>query len=405
MTTGIARALHAKAIEQLDLRNTGILPGGGNGLRDIAKKFLERELKPLDISEDQKSTLETGILDEMFAYGPITPLLADPSVSEIMVVGKASVYVEKQGIVQAANVSFLSDDSLRSTIDRMISAVNRRLDEANPYADARLPDGSRVNAIIPPVSLSGPCLTIRKFRATPYSLDELVCIGALTEEAGTFLKNAVLQKMNIIISGGTGSGKTTLLNALSQYIPEHERIITIEDAAEIKLIKPHVVRLESRPPNSEGVGEVTIRDLVRNSLRMRPDRIIVGECRGGETLDMLQAMNTGHDGSITTGHANTPRDMLRRLETMVLVGGIDMPLRAIRDQIASAIDLIVQVSRLADGRRAVTSITEIAGIGENQILLQELFQRNRGGKTGTESELIRTGIRARIESANDGGWE
>ncbi len=405
MTPDIIRALHLKTIDQLDLRNTGKLSGGEISWRVIAQQFLDREMKPLDYTDAEKQAVQSGILDEMFAYGPITPLLNDPAISEIMVIGKDCVYVERKGIIQPANVSFLSDDSLRSAIDRMIAAVNRRLDEATPFADARLPDGSRVNAIIPPVSLSGPCLTIRKFRATPYSLDELVEIGALTEEAGTFLKSAVTRHLNIIISGGTGSGKTTMLNALSQFIPDNERVITIEDAAEIRLLKPHVVRLESRPPNAEGTGEVTIRDLVRNSLRMRPDRIIVGECRGGEALDMLQAMNTGHDGSITTGHANTPRDMLRRLETMVLVGGIDIPLRAIRDQIASAIDLIVQVSRLNDGRRAITSITEIAGIGENQILLQELFQRKSGSKPGKESQLIRTGIRSRLESVDDGEWE
>jgi pilus assembly protein CpaF len=340
----------------------------------------------------------------MFAYGPITPLLVDPEISEIMVVGKDTIYVEKKGTIQAANISFMSNDSLRSSIDRMIAAVNRRLDETMPFVDARLPDGSRIHAIIPPVSLSGPCLTIRKFRDIPYSMDELVSIGALTREAATFLESAVSQHLNIIISGGTGSGKTTMLNALSQFIPDHERVITIEDAAEIRLVKPHVVRLESRPPNVEGTGEVTIRDLVRNSLRMRPDRIIVGECRGGEALDMLQAMNTGHDGSITTGHANTPRDMLRRLETMVLVGGIDIPIRAIREQIASALDLIVHVSRMHDGKRAVTSITEIAGIGDNQILLQELFQRPGNGRTAVDSPLVRTGIRSLMESADDGDW-
>jgi pilus assembly protein CpaF len=236
-------------------------------------------------------------------------------------------------------------------------------------------------------------------------MEELVAIGALSEEAASFLEAAVKQRQNIIISGGTGSGKTTMLNALSQFIPDGERIITIEDAAEIRLVKPHVVRLESRPPNVEGNGEVTIRDLVRNSLRMRPDRIIVGECRGGEALDMLQAMNTGHDGSITTGHANTPRDMLRRLETMVLVGGIDIPIRAIRDQIASAIDLVVHVSRMADGRRGVTSITEIAGIGETQVLTQELFQRPAGGKTGADTGLVRTGIRSQIENSGAGAWD
>jgi pilus assembly protein CpaF len=320
-----------------------------------AEECLRVEMMDLNLPEQEKESLRKGTLDEIFAYGPLTRYLQDSSVSEIMVNGRDSIYVEREGKVALSGTAFLSDETLRSTIDRMVSKVNRRLDESSPFVDARLEDGSRVNAIIPPVSLTGPCLTIRKFRKEPYSLDELIRIGTLTVEASAYLQEAVIRRMNIIISGGTGSGKTTLLNALSQFIPDAERVITIEDAAEIRLLKPHVVRLEARPPNIEGTGAITIRDLVRNSLRMRPDRIVIGECRGGEALDMLQAMNTGHDGSITTGHANSPRDMLRRLETMVLLSGVEIPVRAIREHIASAIDIVVHTCRMGDGRRTVPS--------------------------------------------------
>jgi pilus assembly protein CpaF len=404
MTREIMNALHLKTMDHLDLRNTGIISGGENRWKELAGTFIERELESMKISPAEREGVRKSILDEMFGYGPISSLLEDPDISEVMVVGKDTVYVECKGRIRREPLSFSSDTSLYAIIDRIVSAINRRLDESTPFADARLPDGSRVNAIIPPVSLSGPCLTIRKFRPAPYTMSELVSIGALSTEAAAFLETAVVSRANIIISGGTGSGKTTMLNALSEYIPDHERIITIEDAAEIRLSKPHVVRLESRPPNVEGTGEITIRDLVRNSLRMRPDRIIVGECRGSEAIDMLQAMNTGHDGSITTGHANTPRDMLRRLETMVLVGGIDIPLRAIRDQVASAIDLVVHVSRMPDGRRAITSITEVAGIGETQLLLQELFTRESRGRGDEPGELHRTGIRSRIETDGGEDW-
>jgi pilus assembly protein CpaF len=280
------------------------------------------------------------------------------------------------------------------------------VDESSPMVDARLPDGSRVNAIIPPVSLTGPCLTIRKFRSMPYSLEELVRIGSLSAGAAGYLRDAVLRRRNLVVSGGTGSGKTTLLNALSRHIPDGERIITIEDAAEIRLQKPHVVRLEARPPNIEGSGAVTIRDLVRNSLRMRPDRIIVGECRGGEALDMLQAMNTGHDGSITTGHANTPRDMLRRLETMVLLSGVEIPARAVREQIASGIDVIVHTARTGSGSRVVTSIAEISGMNDAQILLQEIFRREKGGtETVPDGRLVPTGVPSKFRDEGSAGWE
>jgi pilus assembly protein CpaF len=358
----------------------------------------------LTLPDREKEALTNEILDEIFAYGPITRYLQDPSVSEIMANGKDSIYVEREGKISLSDSAFLSDETLRSTIDRMVSRVNRRLDESSPFVDARLPDGSRVNAIIPPVSLSGPCLTIRKFRKEPYSLEELIRIGTLNKDTAAYLREAVIRRMNIIISGGTGSGKTTLLNALSQFIPDAERIITIEDAAEIRLMKPHVVRLEARPPNIEGTGAITIRDLVKNSLRMRPDRIVVGECRGGEALDMLQAMNTGHDGSITTGHANTPRDMLRRLETMVLLSGLEIPVRAIREQIASAIDVIVHTGRMGDGRRAVASISEVTGMGETQILLQDIYRLSKDEGPAGMTCLVPTGVPSKFFPETESAW-
>jgi pilus assembly protein CpaF len=286
---------------------------------------------------------------------------------------------------------FISNKTLLSIIERIITAINRRIDESSPYVDARLPDGSRVNAIIPPVALSGPCLTIRKFTKNSVSAADLISLGAVTEEVCKYLENAVLKKANILIGGGTGSGKTTLLNVLSAFIPEDSRIITIEDSAELKLQKPHVISLEGRPPNLEGKGEITIRDLVRNSLRMRPDRLIIGECRGRETLDMLQAMNTGHDGSMTTAHANSPRDLLSRIETMVLFSGLDLPVKAIREQIASALDLIVFLARMGCGKRKVTGITEITGISDLTIMTQDIFAYDK--QKGT---LVKTCIRSKL---------
>jgi pilus assembly protein CpaF len=402
----MCRSLHKTVISHLDTRNTGVSSGDEDKWRTRAEECLRAEMKDLNLPEQEKESLRKWILDEIFSYGPLTRYLQDTSISEIMVNGKDSIYIEREGKVTLSGVVFLSDETLRSTIDRMVSKVNRRLDESSPFVDARLQDGARVNAIIPPVSLTGPCLTIRKFRKEPYSLEELIRIGTLTAGASAYLRDAVVRRMNIIISGGTGSGKTTLLNALSQFIPDPERIITIEDAAEIRLMKPHVVRLEARPPNIEGTGAITIRDLVRNSLRMRPDRIVVGECRGGEALDMLQAMNTGHDGSITTGHANSPRDMLRRLETMVLLSGIEIPVRAIREQIASAIDVIVHTCRRGDGKRAVTSITEVTGMGETQILLQEIFHSPMHGGPPGKPILIPTGVPSKFSLLEENiGWE
>jgi len=407
MRQELRRRLHQSVLSRLDGRRTGIGSDGDAGqLRSRAEEHLHSELSRSTLGENDACALRREILDEIFAYGPVTPLLEDPSVSEIMINGRESIYLEREGRVIRHEGAFLSEESLRATIDRIVSRVNRRLDESSPYVDARLPDGSRVNAIIPPVSLTGPCLTIRKFRSMPYSLEELVRIGSLSAEAAGYLRDAVHRRRNLVVSGGTGSGKTTLLNALSRHIPDGERIITIEDAAEIRLQKPHVVRLEARPPNIEGSGAVTIRDLVRNSLRMRPDRIIVGECRGGEALDMLQAMNTGHDGSITTGHANTPRDMLRRLETMVLLSGVEIPARAIREQIASGIDVIVHTARTGSGGRAVTSIAEISGMNDAQILLQEIFRREkRGTGTVTEGKLVPTGVPSKFRDEGSAGWD
>jgi len=407
MSDELRRRLHQSVLSRLDARKIGLgFTGNSRQCKSLAEAHLREELEQCALGDEERAALAREILDEIFGYGPITPLLEDPAVSEIMVNGRESIYLERGGRVARHEGTFLSEESLRTTIDRMVSRVNRRLDESVPFVDARLPDGSRINAIIPPVSLTGPCLTIRKFRRAPYSLPELVLIGSLSAEASEYLRDAVRNRRNLIVSGGTGSGKTTLLNALSGFIPEEERIITIEDAAEIRLQKPHVVRLEARPPNIEGNGAVTIRDLVRNSLRMRPDRIIVGECRGGEALDMLQAMNTGHDGSITTGHANTPRDMLRRLETMVLLSGVELPVRAIREQISSAIDIIVHTARTANGGRAITSIVEITGMNDSQILLQEIFRWNKGEGAGPhKGKLVPTGVPSSFRNEGAVGWE
>jgi len=404
MHAELRQTLHQKVVSLLDSRNTGRISEDEESMKGRAAHYLRSELKRMPLTDTEEESLRRGIMDELFAYGPITPFLSDPMVTEIMVNGKDSVYVEKSGKLVLTDISFLSDETLRGTIDRMVSRVNRRLDESSPYVDARLPDGSRINAIIPPACLSGPCLTIRKFRKEPFSMGELIGLRTVSGEAADYLREAVVHRMNIIVSGGTGAGKTTLLNALSRFIPDEERIVTIEDAAEIQLPKPHVIILEARPPNIEGTGSITIRDLVRNSLRMRPDRIIVGECRGGEALDMLQAMNTGHDGSITTGHANTPRDMLRRLETMVLFSGVEIPVKAIREQIASAIDILVHMSRMRDGRRAVTSITEVTGISESQILLQDIFRRNHERGTEKGGELTATGVPSKFLPIGENGW-
>ncbi len=320
------------------------------------------------------------MIDEVLGLGPIEPLLKDSTVSEVMVNGPKQVYVEQRGKLVLTDVRFRDDAHVLHIIERILSPIGRRIDESSPLVDARLPDGSRVNAIIPPLAITGPTVTIRKFSAIPLTVNNLISSGTLTEEMAQFLEACVIGKLNVIVSGGTGSGKTTTMNILSVFIPGDERIITIEDAAELQLRQDHVVTLESRPPNMEGKGQISIRQLVRNALRMRPDRIIVGEVRGGEALDMLQAMNTGHDGSMTTGHANSPRDMISRLETMTLMAGMELPVKAIREQIASAIDLIIHQARLRDGSRKITHITEVQGMEGDVIVMQDLFTFDQTGK-------------------------
>ena len=326
-----------------------------------------------NLSFGDKQRVASYVMDEVFGYGPITPLINDPTVTEIMVNSPEDVFVERKGKISRVEVTFRDDTHIMHTIDKIISPLGRRVDESSPMVDGRLPDGSRVNVIIPPLSIKGPTITIRKFAVEPYDLEDLITFGTLTADIAKLIKACVRGRINIIVAGGTGSGKTTLLNVISNFIPNNERIVTIEDAAELQLQKDHVVSLESRPPNIEGKGQVAIRDLVINSLRMRPDRIIVGEVRGGEALDMLQAMNTGHDGSITTIHANSPRDTLGRLETMVMMSGMDLPSRAIREQVSSAINLIVFVARMTDGTRKVMKITEIVGMEADTITLQDLY--------------------------------
>jgi pilus assembly protein CpaF len=339
-------------------------------LRAVSE-HLAQDRTPL--TRDERKRIIREIADDILGYGPLEPFLADDSVTEVMVNRHDQIYIERGGKLELSDATFVDDAHLLRIIDKIVSQVGRRIDEASPMVDARLPDGSRVNAIIPPLSLRGPTLTIRKFSRDPYTMDDLVEFGTLSPKAADFLAACVRGKLNMLISGGTGSGKTTTLNALSAFVPGDERIVTIEDAAELQLQQEHVITLESRPANIEGTGEVKIRELVRNSLRMRPDRIIVGEVRGPETLDMLQAMNTGHEGSLTTIHANSPRDALSRLETLVLTGGVDLPLRAIREQIASAFDVLIQVSRLVDGSRKITNVTEVLGMESDVVTLQDIF--------------------------------
>ena len=364
-------------------------------VRDELRKALEHEETPLTSDDRQRLVAET--LDDILGHGPIEPYLQDDTVTEVMVNGHDNVFIEREGHVFRTETVFLDDGHLRRTIEKIVGRVGRRIDESQPYVDARLPDGSRVNAIIPPVAVDGPSLTIRKFSRDPYTMDDLVAFGTVSSPAASFLRKCVQGSVNILVSGGTGTGKTTTLNALSGFIPHDERIVTIEDAAELQLQQPHVVRLEYRPPNIEGRGEVTIRDLVRNSLRMRPDRIVVGEVRGGEALDMLQAMNTGHDGSITTVHANSPRDALSRLETMVLMAGVDLPVRAIREQVAAGIQLIAHQARLRDGSRHVTHISEIVGMEGDIITLQDIYAFDFAAGTDEsgrfKGSLAPTGIR------------
>jgi pilus assembly protein CpaF len=343
---------------------------GEKVLRAVTEQ-LALDRTPLTREERRQITKE--ITDDILGYGPLEPLLHDDTVTEVMVNGPDMIYIERAGKIEHTTASFLDDAHLMRIIDKIVSTVGRRIDEASPMVDARLPDGSRVNAIIPPLALRGPTLTIRKFSRDPYTMDDLIEFGTITTKSAQFLAACVHGKLNILISGGTGTGKTTTLNAMSAYIPNAERIVTIEDAAELQLQQEHVIPLEARPPNIEGEGEIRIRELVRNSLRMRPDRIIVGEVRGPETLDMLQAMNTGHEGSLTTIHANSPRDALSRLETLVMTAGVELPHRAIREQIASAFDLLIQITRLVDGSRRITHVSEVLGMESDVITLQDVF--------------------------------
>ena len=350
------------------------------------------------LSRAERQRLFEQIAAEILGFGPLEPLLKDPTVTEIMINGPKNVYVERSGKLERVSTLFEDDDHVMRIIDRIVAPLGRRVDESSPTVDARLPDGSRVNAVIPPISLVGPTLTIRKFSKIPLTIEDLIDYGSITPEVVEFLKACVFARKNLVISGGTGSGKTTLLNILSSFIPNDERIVTIENAAELQLRQEHVVTLESRPPNIEGRGEVSIRDLVINCLRMRPDRIVVGECRGAEALDMLQAMNTGHDGSLTTAHSNSPRDTLARLETMVLMAGMDLPVRAIREQIASAVDVIVHESRMRDGTRKVVNVTEVQGMEGDVIVLSDIFMFEQTGLEGGKiiGRLRPTGIRPRF---------
>ncbi|HEX2048448.1 MAG TPA: CpaF family protein [Acidimicrobiales bacterium] len=370
-------------------------------VRAALDQILQRE--DVKVSPRERRTFVQEMIQDTLGYGPLDPFLSDPTITEVMCNNYDDIWIERDGKLFHTGASFTDDDQYRHVIDKIVAAVGRRVDEASPMVDARLPDGSRVNAIIPPLAIHGPVLTIRKFAADPYQVKDLVNFGTFTLDVATVMEACVRGKLNILVSGGTGTGKTTNLNVLSSFIPDGERIVTIEDAAELQLQQPHVISLEARPPNAEGAGEVRIRDLVRNALRMRPDRIIVGEVRGPEALDMLQAMNTGHEGSMTTVHCNSPRDALSRLETMVLMAGYELPVRAIREQIASALNLIMHLDRLPDGRRVVTSLTEIQGMEGDTILLQDIYKyrllpRAVGEPTPgrVEGELVASGLRPKF---------
>ncbi|WP_299026442.1 CpaF family protein [uncultured Thermanaerothrix sp.] len=396
LVNAVARELEGKAYIQ------------GEQRREVVLQVLQQVYASLriNLATPVREQLFRDVLDELLGFGPLQPLIDDPEISEIMVNGPKKVYIERQGKIIRTNITFSDDEQVIRLIEKIVLPLGRRIDAESPTVDARLPDGSRVNAVIPPVAIDGPTITIRKFQKDKLTVDQLIALGSLTPGMAEFIRACVVARFNIVISGGTGSGKTTLLNVLSSFIPANERIITIEDAAELKLQQEHVVRLETQPPDSEGKGAITVRDLVRNALRMRPDRIVVGEVRGGEALDMLQAMNTGHDGSLTTLHANSPRDAISRLETMCLMAGMDLPIRVIRQQIASAIDLIIHQSRLKDGSRKVTSITEVVGMEGDTVVMNEIFRFEQTG-IGTDGrvlgEIKPTGIRPmftpRLEAA------
>lgn len=380
----VQKQIQHELLKRMDLKKLTVQGVGREGLEENARAKIRAIIDEVVANGRLPEgidpvRLEDDVFNEAMRLGPLEDLLADDSVSEIMVNGPANVYVERHGKLELSDCQFSDDASVLAVIERIIAPLGRRCDESQPYVDARLSDGSRVNAIIAPLALSGPTITIRKFAKKALTPEDFIRFGTWTRDAAEFMRLCVVLRKNVIVAGGTGSGKTTLLNLLSGFIPANERIVTVEDAAELRLQQPHVVRLEARPPNIEGKGAVPIRDLVKNCLRMRPDRIIVGECRGGEALDMLQAMNTGHDGSLTTVHANSPRDVISRLETMVLMSGMELPSRAIREQIASAVDVIIHESRMSDGSRKVTAITEVTGLEGNQIVMQDIFAFRQTG--------------------------
>lgn len=387
----IKTKIHERLIERIDLSAIEELERDelGHKISNLVEQILADEFRQAPLNMAERRRIISEIKDEVLGLGPLEPLLQDPTVSDILVNGFGRIYVEQHGKLHQTAIRFQDDDHLRKIIDRIVSRVGRRIDESSPMVDARLEDGSRVNAIIPPLAIDGPSLSIRRFSRDPLELDDLIGFGALTPEIGELLQGIVRARLNILISGGTGSGKTTLLNVLSRFVPHDERIVTIEDAAELQLKQDHVVRLETRPPNLEGSGEVTARDLVKNCLRMRPDRIIVGEVRGAEVLDMLQAMNTGHDGSLTTVHANTPRDALMRLETMTAMAGLSLSGESLKRYTSSAIDIIIQATRLGDGTRKVVSIQEITGMEGSAITMQEIF---RFRQTGIDSDRKVKGV-------------
>ncbi len=370
----LKRLIHSKLVDKLDLSRVSDLAGETlrREIRLVVERLCDTE-NPL-LNRMERERLIDEVLDETFGFGPLEMLLKDPTVSDILVNGPHKVYVERRGKLEKTEVKFRDNEHLMQIIDRIVSKVGRRVDETSPMVDARLPDGSRVNAIIPPLALDGPSLSIRRFGANPLKLEDLLNFKAFTPEMAMLMEACIKARLNVVISGGTGCGKTTLLNTLSAFIPHDERIVTIEDAAELQLQQDHIVRLETRPPNIEGKGQVSTRDLVRNALRMRPERIIIGECRGGETLDMLQAMNTGHSGSMTTLHANSPRDAQARLETMIMMAGMELPIKAMRQQISSAVDLIIQANRLQGGPRKITSITEVMNMEQDVIIMQDIFR-------------------------------
>ncbi len=402
----LKRRIHTKLVDKLDLTRVGELEG------DVLRREIRLVVEHLCDTEDhllnrsERDRLVEEVLDETFGLGPLEFLLKDPTISDILINGPKQVYVERRGKLEKTTVNFRDNGHLLQIIDRIVSRVGRRVDEVCPMVDARLQDGSRVNAIIPPLALDGPAVSIRRFGANPLKLEDLLNYKAFTPEMVMLLEGAIKARLNIIISGGTGSGKTTLLNTLSSFIPGHERIVTIEDAAELQLQQEHIVRLETRPPNIEGKGAITATDLVKNALRMRPERVIIGECRGAETLDMLQAMNTGHEGSMTTLHANSPRDAVARIETMITMAGFDLPLKAMRQQIASAVDLIIQANRLQGGLRKVTHITEVVGMEQDTVVMQDIYLYCQDGidESGRavgrfESTGIRPTFMDRLESA------